>query len=266
MHSGPVQQADPQVEPGPAPVDGRALGTRTPTAPTPHERWSRPIGRRTVLTVLGLGALGTLFGSGVQSGITGALDAVHAQGVASLLPGGGGFTIYTVTGGYPAAPVDYRLQVGGLVRKPLALSVSDLRHLPATYLTSDFQCVTGWFVPNVHWVGVRLVDLAARAGALPQATAFEFRSFDGVYTESLTLAQARQSGAIVAYSMLGAPVTREHGGPVRLFVPDMFGYKSIKWLERIDLVTRPTPGYWEQNGYPINAWISGHPPARAVRA
>jgi hypothetical protein len=262
--SGPVHQADPPV--AAASADEQALATGAPVTPAPHERWSRPIGRRTVLTVLGLGALGTLFGSNVQSGVTGLLDSVHAQGVASLLPGGGGFTIYTVTGGYPAAPADYRLQVGGLVQKPLALSVSDLQQLPATHLTSVFQCVTGWFVPNVHWVGVRLVDLAARAGLHPQATAFEFRSFDGVYTESLTLAQARQSGAIVAYSMLGAPVTREHGGPVRLFVPDMFGYKSIKWLERIDLVSRPTPGYWEQNGYPINAWISGRPPSRAVHA
>ena len=73
---------------------------------------------------------------------------------------------------------------------------------------------------------------------MPPASAFRLTSFDGLYTESLTIEQARQSGAIVAYSMLGAPVTREHGGPVRLYVPDMFGYKSIKWLSRIELVTR----------------------------
>lgn len=229
-----------------------------------HAAWSKPIGRRTVLTVLGLGALGTLFGSHVQSGITSLLNSAHVGEVASLLPGGGQFTIYTVTTGYPAAPANYRLRVDGLVQRPLSLTVADLQALPATRLTRNFQCVTGWVVDNVPWVGVRLVDLAERAGAHPAATAFELTSFDGLYTESLTLEQARETGAIAAYSMLGAPVTREHGGPVRLYVPDMFGYKSIKWLSRIELVAHAEPGFWEQNGYPVNAWIAGHPPVRAT--
>ncbi|HET9125051.1 MAG TPA: molybdopterin-dependent oxidoreductase [Solirubrobacteraceae bacterium] len=217
-----------------------------------------------MLSLLGLGALGTLFGSNVQAGISALVDSIHAGGVAGLLPGGGQFTIYTVTDGYPVAPAGYRLRVDGLVERPLSLSVADLRSLPAARLTRDFQCVTGWEVANVHWVGVRLVDLAERAGAKPAASAFRFTSFDGVYTESLTVEQARETGAIAAYSMLGAPLTREHGGPVRLYVPDMFGYKSIKWLSGIELVTHAGPGYWEQNGYPVNAWISGHPPARAA--
>jgi len=250
--------------------EGRAAGApegRAADAPggeAAQEPWSRPIGRRTVLSLLGLGALGTLFGSHVQAGISNLLDSVHAGGLASVLPGGGQFTIYTVTSGYPAAPADYRLRIEGLVRRPLSLTVADLQSLPATPLTRDFQCVTGWVVPNVHWVGVRLVDLAEHAGVDPAATAFRLESFDGVYTESLTIEQARQTGAIAAYSMLDAPVTREHGGPVRLYVPEMFGYKSIKWLSRIELVRRAEPGYWEQNGYPVNAWIGGRAPAQAA--
>lgn len=248
------------------PDDRGPEGAPAPTrrAEGPQQSWSKPIGRRTVLSMLGLGALGTLFGSHVQAGITGLLDSLHAGGVASVLPGGGQFTIYTITNGYPAAPADYRLRVEGLVRRPLALTVADLQALPQTRLTRDFQCVTGWVVSNVHWVGVRLTDLAQHADADPAASAFRFTSFDGLYTESLTIEQARQTGAIAAYSMLGAPVTREHGGPVRLYVPDMFGYKSIKWLSRIELVSHAAPGYWEQNGYPVNAWISGHPPAKAA--
>ncbi len=255
------------AERSPMNPDGAALADATPagasggtTAPA-RGGWEKPIGRRTMLSVLGLGALGTLFGSHVQAGISGLLNSVHANGLASVLPGGGQFTIYTVTNGYPAAPADYRLRVGGLVERPLSLSLGDLQSLPATHLTRDFQCVTGWVVSGVHWVGVRLSDLADHAGVQPSARAFRFTSFDGVYTESLTLEQARQTGAIVAYSMLGAPITREHGGPVRLYVPDMFGYKAIKWLSGIELVTQAPPGYWEQNGYPVNAWISGQPPA-----
>lgn len=228
------------------------------------EAWSRPIGRRTVLSMLGLGGLGVVFGSHVQKGISSLLGSLHVDGVASLVPGGGQFVLYTVTDGYPPAPADYRLEVDGLVRRPLSLSVAELRALPATRLARTFQCVTGWSVADVHWIGIRLVDLAERAGAEPEATAFQFTSFDGVYTEGLTIEQARATGAIVAYSMLGAPVIREHGGPVRLYVPDMFGYKSIKWLSRITLVKHARLGYWEQNGYPVNAWIAGHPPSEAT--
>jgi DMSO/TMAO reductase YedYZ molybdopterin-dependent catalytic subunit len=60
---------------------------------------------------------------------------------------------------------------------------------------------------------------------------------------------------IVAYQMLGGPVTREHGGPVRLYVAPMYGYKSIKWLSSISVVDHVEPGYWEDNGYAVNAWI-----------
>ncbi len=231
-----------------------------PAAPAPDPS-EKPIGRRAVIAILGLGAVGIAYGEHVQDGITNLLSPLRSSGLANLVPGGGGFTIYTITGGYPTAPPDYRLTVDGLVGQPLQLTVADLEALPATRLTHEFQCVTGWRVPNVHWVGVKLTDLAKHAQARPDATAFWFTSFDGAYTESLSMEQAEQSGAIVAYSMLGAPVTREHGGPVRLYVPGMFGYKSIKWLWHISLVKQLELGYWELNGYPVNAWIAGHPPS-----
>ncbi len=214
-----------------------------------------------MLGILGLGAVGVVTGSTLQRGVSSALSPLKNSAVGGLLPGGGGFTIYTVTSGYPAAPAGYKLRVGGMVKRPMALSVDDLKSLPATKLDRKFQCVTGWSVENVHWVGVRLTDLAEKAGMSSKATDFRFTSFDGVYTESLTLDQAQQSGAIIAYSMLNAPVTRAHGGPVRLYVPGMFGYKSIKWLSGVDAVNRQDYGYWEQNGYPIDAWISGSPPS-----
>jgi DMSO/TMAO reductase YedYZ molybdopterin-dependent catalytic subunit len=213
-----------------------------------------------VLGILGLGAVGIATGSSIQNGLDAVLKPLQTSSLGSLLPGSGGFTLYTVTGGFPAAPADYRLRVGGMVARPLSLAVSDLRSLPATRLDRTFQCVTGWKVEGVHWVGVSLVALATHAGIDDRATAFRFSSFDGVYTESLTLEQARQSGAIVAYEMLGAPVTRQHGGPVRLYVPSMFGYKSIKWLSGIEAVSQVEEGYWEQNGYPVDAWIDGRPP------
>jgi hypothetical protein len=234
-----------------------------PAGPAGSPPAGKPIGRRVMLGILGLGAVGVAFGKEAQDAVSTALSPLRGSGLAGVVPGGGSFVLYTVTSGYPAAPADYRLTITGMVERPLRLRVADLEAMPPTRLTKDFQCVTGWRVDGVHWVGVRLTDLARRAGASAGATAFEFGSFDGVYTESLTMDQAEQTGAIVAYSMLGAPVTRAHGGPVRLYVPGMFGYKSIKWLSRISLTDRAVPGYWEQNGYPVDAWIDGHPPSQA---
>jgi hypothetical protein len=244
--------------PGSGPAAGLPLGQASRLPPSGGDK---PIGRRTVLAILGLGALGIAFGERAQDGITSLLSPLRSSGLANIVPGGGGFVLYTVTGGYPAPPPDYRLTVDGMIDHPLSLSVADLEALPATRIVHNFQCVTGWLVPNVHWVGVSLTDLAKHAGAHPKASAFWLTSFDRVYTESLTMEQAEQSGAIVAYSMLDAPVTRDHGGPVRLYVPGMFGYKSIKWLSGITLTDQLGMGYWELNGYPVNAWIAGHPPS-----
>jgi DMSO/TMAO reductase YedYZ molybdopterin-dependent catalytic subunit len=218
-----------------------------------------PLGRRVVLGMLGLGAVGVVTGSGIQSGIDAALaplQRVDPTGLTGLLPGAY-FRIYTVTDGYPyQSPDSYQLTVDGLVRQPLRLSLADLRSRPATELVRAFQCVTGWRVPGVRWQGVLLADLLDAAGIEPGARALRFESFDGTYTESLTLDEARRPDVIVAYSLNGGPLSREHGGPVRLYVAPMYGYKSIKWLSRISLTDRVEPGYWETEGnYDVEAWV-----------
>jgi hypothetical protein len=216
-----------------------------------------PVGRRVVLGMLGVGVAGVIFGDPVSRAIGDVLAPLTAgdAGIASLVPGADNFQLYTVVSGYPAPPPDYRLTVDGLVKRPLSLSVADLEAMPATKLVHPFQCVTGWVVPDVHWTGVQLGHLLDEAGLSDGATALHFTSFDGVYTESLTIDQARLPNVIVAYQMLGGPVTREHGGPVRLYVAPMYGYKSIKWLSSISVVDHVEPGYWEDNGYAVNAWI-----------
>ena len=103
--------------------------------------------------------------------------------------------------------------------------------MPPTSLTRDFQCVTGWRVPEVQWQGVRLADLLDRAGVQPEAKAVRFTSFDGTYTESLTLDQARRRRRPRRLPARGLPLSDEHGGPVRLYVAPMYGYKSLKWLD-----------------------------------
>ncbi len=218
-----------------------------------------PIGRRIVLGMLGLGALGVVAGKQVQNGLDAVLQPIQRldpTGLTGLLPGNY-FRIYTVTDGLPfESDAAYRLSVGGLVDHPMVLTVADLQAMPATQLVRDFQCVTGWRVPRVHWQGVALSVLLDRAGVQPSAKALRFESFDGVYTESLTLAEAYRPDVIAAYSMLGGPVSREHGGPVRLYVAPMYGYKSLKWMSKIELVDRVEPGYWETVGnYAVEGWV-----------
>ncbi|MHA3700596.1 molybdopterin-dependent oxidoreductase [Jatrophihabitans sp. YIM 134969] len=217
-----------------------------------------PVGRRVFLGVLGFGALGVLIGHDVQGGLaTGIAKLPDPGGILGLLPLGGGFRYYSVTGSVPVrTAADYRLTVDGLVDRPLTLSLDDLQDLPQTSMTRDFQCVTGWRVPSVPWKGVRVRDLLDRVGVQRSATALRFVSFDGTYTESLTLDQARRDDVIVATSMLDdTPVTHDHGGPVRLYVAPMYGYKSIKWLERIEVIAAVQPGYWEQYGYDVDGWV-----------
>jgi DMSO/TMAO reductase YedYZ molybdopterin-dependent catalytic subunit len=217
-----------------------------------------PVGRRVVLGMAAAGAAGILFGSKVQDWLGNVLAPVTARdgtGLSSLLPVGR-FRIYTVTGSLPSKAIpDYRLTVNGLVDTPMTLTFDDLLALPATGFTKDFQCVTGWRVHSVPWIGVKLADLLDKAGVKSGATAVSFGSFDGEYTESLTMDQARRNDVIVAYKMEGKDISHIHGGPVRLYVAPMYGYKSCKWLDRITVEDGVVPGYWEERGYDVDAWI-----------
>ncbi len=95
------------------------------------------------------------------------------------------------------------MTVTGLVDNELSLSLADLAALPQTGITKDFQCVTGWRVNDVPWSGVLLRDVLAEAGVEPDAAALRFTSFDGVYTESLTMEQGLRDDILVATSMFG---------------------------------------------------------------
>jgi DMSO/TMAO reductase YedYZ molybdopterin-dependent catalytic subunit len=218
-----------------------------------------PVGRRTVLGLLALGAVGVVTGHSVQDGLAHILAPIQQHdptGLTGLIPLGDTFRFYSVTGSVPRpSATSYRLGVSGLVAHPASYTLSDLQAMPQTSFVRDFQCVTGWRVPQVHWAGVQLSELLDRAGPVGTAKAVRFRSFDGTYTESLPLAAARRADVIVALQMLGAPVTHDHGGPVRIYAAEMYGYKSTKWLSGIELTNAEIPGYWETRGYDLNGFI-----------
>ncbi len=208
---------------------------------------------------MGTGVAGVLFGSKAADLLERVMAPITSRdgtGFLSLFPVGR-FRIYTVTGRlHSRSDVDYRLTVNGAVETPVTLTLDDLKAMPAIRMTKDFQCVTGWRVHDVKWTGVRLADVMDSAGVHDGAWGVRLLSFDGIYTETLTLDQARRDDVIVAYEMHGKPVTSAHGGPVRLYVAPMYGYKSIKWLETIEVApVEPRAGYWELRGYDTDAWI-----------
>ena len=152
---------------------------------------------------------------------------------------------------------DLALSVDGLVAHPVTLDAAAWAELPRGAETRDFHCVEGWSVGKVRWAGVRLVDVLRGAGPLPTARFVTFYASGGTYSDSLTLAESLDPEVMLADTLDGAPLPHEHGGPVRLVVPSQLGYKSVKWVTRVELTDVREIGYWEHYGYAIEAPVPG---------
>jgi DMSO/TMAO reductase YedYZ molybdopterin-dependent catalytic subunit len=152
-------------------------------------------------------------------------------------------------------PATWRLRIGGLVEQQVEITYDDLRALPRAEQTSDFHCVTGWSVEDVRWTGVRLQDLLEAARPLPNAGAVAFVSAEYPYMDTLTLEQAFLPDTMLAYDMDGSPLTRPHGAPARVVIPQMYGYKGVKWVKEIVLTEDAFDGFWEKRGYDRDAWV-----------
>jgi DMSO/TMAO reductase YedYZ molybdopterin-dependent catalytic subunit len=220
----------------------------------PGDAPERSYGRRIFLATV-LGGLSSLaWGNTVWGWASGVISPV-ARVALPFLPSRG-WRIYAVSGQMPALDrATWSLRVSGLVEQPLTLSYDDLRALPPARQVSTFHCVTGWTVNNVQWGGVRIADVLKAARPTRSARALRFISAEFPYQDFLTLDQALLPDVMLAYEMDGLPLRREHGAPLRLVVPEMYGYKSVKWLAQIELVPAAHLGYWENEGYDADAWI-----------
>lgn len=152
-------------------------------------------------------------------------------------------------GEQPAVSTDtWRLEVGGLVETPLDLNWAAFQALEQSTRVSDIHCVTTWSRYDNKWRGVATRDLLDLAMPKQQASHVMLTSYDG-YTTNLPLADFAAEDAILATAWEDLPLTREHGGPMRLIVPHLYLWKSAKWLRRIDLMPADAAGFWERNGY-----------------
>jgi len=215
---------------------------------------AKPYGRRAFLFLLAGGISSFAWASKI-SGVLSPFTSAISQGLGNLFPVGG-WRIYTITGSMPLFdPQSYRLEVSGLVSKPRTFTYDELLALPQSHQVSTFHCVTGWTVHNVRWSGVRFQHLLDLVEPQPAARALRFDSLESPYNDSLTLDQVKLQDAMLALHMDGEPLTRPHGAPARVVIPEMYGYKGVKWLSRIELVAHQPTGYWEGLGYDQNAWV-----------
>ena len=164
---------------------------------------------------------------------------------------------------------DWRLEIGGLVERPLSLSLAELRAAPSRTQITRHDCVEGWSSIG-EWTGARLGPLLDRAGLKPAARFLVFHCMDtldgtaegenGRYYESLDLIDAYHPQTLLAYAMNGRTLPVKHGAPLRLRVERQLGYKHAKYLKRIeaaaslDEIRGGNGGFWEDRGY---QWYAG---------
>ena len=119
---------------------------------------------------------------------------------------------------------------------------------PQVRKLSDIHCVTTWSRYDNRWEGVTTHELMEAVQPKPEATHVLLTSHDG-YTTNLTIEDFGSPEALLVHSWEGKPLSRDHGGPVRLVVPHRYLWKSAKWLRRIEFATADHPGFWEVRGY-----------------
>ena len=155
------------------------------------------------------------------------------------------------------AAADWVLVVDGLVERPLRLDRASWEALPRVARTADFHCVEGWTVDDVRWEGVSPMVLLEQAGLKPAAAHVNFHAYRSAYSDSIPLELVGDPLTLLADRVDGQPLPAEHGGPLRLVVSRQLGYKSVKWVDRIEVTDKPVTGYWERRGYPMDAPIPG---------
>ena len=200
------------------------------------------------------------------AGVLGILEVFRR--VAGSGGAGGGLTgsIDDMFGPFPVRSIEdvpgktlseWTIQVDGLVEKPLKVDAATWGSLERLDETVDFHCVEGWTVDDVKWAGVAPTVLLERARVRPEGAYVNFHAFGGEYIDSLPLSLVIDPKTMLADTLNGEPLPAKHGGPVRLVVPAQLGYKSVKWVTRLEVTDKPARGYWEQRGYPMSAPIPG---------
>lgn len=151
--------------------------------------------------------------------------------------------------GTPQLPTDWKLEVFGLVDKPLAFTLDEFKALPRVKVFADFHCVTQWSRLSNIWEGVSTRYLLDQSGIKPEVKFVLLHGYDNNWTTNLPLDDFLAEDALITDIHDSMPISADHGGPVRAMVPQLYAWKSAKWLKGIELIAEDQPGYWERGGY-----------------
>lgn len=143
---------------------------------------------------------------------------------------------------------EWALAIDGLVANPLTWHWEDFQVQPQVQIIADFHCVTSWSMLDNEWRGVKFQHLLALVRPLSSAKFVLFESFDD-YTTNVPLEVCDDDDVVLATHWNGRPLTKEHGGPVRVIIPKRYGWKGAKWVKKITFSERDQKGFWEVRGY-----------------
>jgi DMSO/TMAO reductase YedYZ molybdopterin-dependent catalytic subunit len=145
-------------------------------------------------------------------------------------------------------PKNWKLKVHGSVKSPFEVDYTNFLKLPQVTKEADVHCVTGWSMLGGLWKGVQVSKLAELAGVKAEAKHVIFESAHG-YTANVPMKEAMADNALVTYRLNDRPFALEHGAPVRGLVPDLYFWKSAKWITGVRFSKDDHPGFWETRGY-----------------
>lgn len=145
-------------------------------------------------------------------------------------------------------PKTWDFRISGLIEKPLRLTWDEFTHLPMKEVTADMHCVTRWSRFDVRWQGVPFAEVAKLVMPKPEAKYVMVQAEQG-YTSNVPLADLMRSTTLFALKHDGEPLPADHGYPVRLVVPHLYAWKSVKWIRGLEFMAQDSPGFWEENGY-----------------
>ncbi|MBT8213107.1 MAG: sulfite oxidase-like oxidoreductase [Acidimicrobiia bacterium] len=138
--------------------------------------------------------------------------------------------------------------VDGLVDNPVTLSWVDISELPTEDVTTDIHCVTKWTKLDTEWAGIPVAHLWEMVQPRPEASHVVVNAYHG-YTANLPVEDFIRPGNLFAHTYGGQPLELDHGFPLRLVVPHLYFWKSVKWVRGFTVVDSDQPGFWERNGY-----------------
>lgn len=143
----------------------------------------------------------------------------------------------------------YKLTLEGEIENPMTLTLQDLEKLKNKNIITDLHCVTSWSKFDTKWGGISFSTLFNIIKPKKEAHFVEFFCADDGFTTTVPIEKLKAENAILALTYEGLPINDKHGGPLRPIIPDLYFYKSAKWVIKIIFLKEDRLGYWEREGY-----------------